>query len=178
MLDVRELIRRVGLGDGIRRVARDMGVSRKTVAKYLEWATGQGGDELLGHRHARRQDERGNKGHGKSRRKLRNHTTRGQNHRNPPWPTPETGSTAIRSDILILAPREELTRSTPRSGVSRAASCLPLYRNARSVSIEKLALMQMFNAAMWAKRTRVVRSVLFSSGGHEWPAEKRHCSAR
>ena len=42
VLDVRELIRRIGLGDGIRRVARDMGVSRKTVAKYLKWASEQG----------------------------------------------------------------------------------------------------------------------------------------
>ena len=42
MLDVRELIRRVGLGDGVRRVARDMGVSRKTVAKYVKWASEQG----------------------------------------------------------------------------------------------------------------------------------------
>ena len=42
MLDVRELIRRVGLGDGVRRVARDMGVSRKTVAKHLRWASLQG----------------------------------------------------------------------------------------------------------------------------------------
>jgi transposase len=42
VLDVRELIRRVRLGDGVRRVARDMRVSRKTVAKYVSWATGQG----------------------------------------------------------------------------------------------------------------------------------------
>jgi len=42
VLDVRELIRRVGLGDGVRRVARDMGVSRKTAAKYLRWASLRG----------------------------------------------------------------------------------------------------------------------------------------
>lgn len=42
VLDVRELIRRIGLGDGVRRVARDMGVSRKTVTRYLRWASEQG----------------------------------------------------------------------------------------------------------------------------------------
>lgn len=42
VLDVRELIRRVRLGDGVRRIARDMGVSRKTVAKYEKWASEQG----------------------------------------------------------------------------------------------------------------------------------------
>lgn len=42
MLDVRELIRRVGLGDGVRRVACDMGVSRKTVTRYMKWASEQG----------------------------------------------------------------------------------------------------------------------------------------
>jgi transposase len=42
VLDIRELIRRVQLGEGDRRVARDLGVSRKTVAKYREWADREG----------------------------------------------------------------------------------------------------------------------------------------
>jgi transposase len=42
VLDIRELIRRVHLGEGDRRVARDLGVSRKTVVKYREWADREG----------------------------------------------------------------------------------------------------------------------------------------
>jgi transposase len=42
VLDIRELIRRLQLGEGDRRVARDLGVSRKTVAKYREWADREG----------------------------------------------------------------------------------------------------------------------------------------
>ena len=42
VLDVRELVRRVRLGDGVRRIARDMGVSRKTVGKYVKWASEKG----------------------------------------------------------------------------------------------------------------------------------------
>jgi transposase len=42
VLDIRELIRRVQMGEGDRRVARDLGVSRKTVAKYREWAAQEG----------------------------------------------------------------------------------------------------------------------------------------
>jgi transposase len=37
-LDIRELIRRVQLGDTDRRIARDLQVSRKTVRKYRTWA--------------------------------------------------------------------------------------------------------------------------------------------
>jgi hypothetical protein len=37
-LDIRELIRRVQLGDTDRRIARDLQVSRKTVRKYRAWA--------------------------------------------------------------------------------------------------------------------------------------------
>jgi transposase len=36
------MVRRLQLGDGIRRVAREMQVSRKTVAKYREWAEREG----------------------------------------------------------------------------------------------------------------------------------------
>jgi len=45
VLDVREVVRRVQLGEGDRRIARDLGMSRKTVTKYRAWAAGQG---LLG----------------------------------------------------------------------------------------------------------------------------------
>jgi transposase len=41
-LDVREILRRIRLGDGHREVARDLGVSRKTVAKYGRWARDRG----------------------------------------------------------------------------------------------------------------------------------------
>lgn len=38
MLDIREMVRRIQAGDGDRRIARDMQVSRKTVTKYRTWA--------------------------------------------------------------------------------------------------------------------------------------------
>jgi transposase len=41
-LDIREVIRRLQLGEGDRRIARDLQVSRKTVGKYREWAAAQG----------------------------------------------------------------------------------------------------------------------------------------
>ena len=46
MLEIRELIRRVQLGDTDRRIARDLQVSRKTVRKYRAWA--QQHDVLVG----------------------------------------------------------------------------------------------------------------------------------
>lgn len=44
MLDVREILRRLQLGQGDREVSRELHVSRKTVTKYRLWASGQ---ELL-----------------------------------------------------------------------------------------------------------------------------------
>jgi transposase len=41
-LDIREILRRLQAGDGDRRIARDLQVSRKTVSKYRAWAAGQG----------------------------------------------------------------------------------------------------------------------------------------
>jgi transposase len=41
-LDIREVIRRLQLGEPDRRIARDLQVSRKTVGKYREWAAAQG----------------------------------------------------------------------------------------------------------------------------------------
>jgi transposase len=41
-LDVRELIRRMQLGEGIRRIARELHLSRKTVSKYRAWAEREG----------------------------------------------------------------------------------------------------------------------------------------
>jgi transposase len=41
-LDVREILRRLQVGEGDREVSRDLHVSRKTVAKYRLWAQGQG----------------------------------------------------------------------------------------------------------------------------------------
>jgi hypothetical protein len=38
VLDIREVIRRVQLGDTDRRIARDLHISRKTVTKYRAWA--------------------------------------------------------------------------------------------------------------------------------------------
>jgi len=38
VLDIRELIRRVQLGEADRQIARDLQVSRKTVTKYRVWA--------------------------------------------------------------------------------------------------------------------------------------------
>jgi transposase len=40
-LDVRELMRRIRAGETDRAIARDLGVARKTVAKYRTWASGQ-----------------------------------------------------------------------------------------------------------------------------------------
>jgi len=41
VLEIRELIRRVQLGETDRQIARDLQVSRKTVKKYREWAQRQ-----------------------------------------------------------------------------------------------------------------------------------------
>jgi transposase len=41
-LDIREVIRRLQLGERDRRIARDLQISRKTVRKYHEWAASQG----------------------------------------------------------------------------------------------------------------------------------------
>ena len=40
--DVRELLRRLRVGDADRRIARDLGLGRNTVARYRSWARGQG----------------------------------------------------------------------------------------------------------------------------------------
>jgi transposase len=40
--DIRELIRRMQRGEPDRRIARDLSVSRNTVARYRQWATDQG----------------------------------------------------------------------------------------------------------------------------------------
>ncbi len=40
--DVRELLRRLQLGDPDRRIARELGVGRNTVARYRRWAAGRG----------------------------------------------------------------------------------------------------------------------------------------
>jgi hypothetical protein len=40
-LDIREILRRLQLGDRDRRIARDLHISRKTVGKYREWAAAQ-----------------------------------------------------------------------------------------------------------------------------------------
>lgn len=42
VLDIREVIRRLQLGEWDRRIARDLQVSRKTVGKYRAWAAAQG----------------------------------------------------------------------------------------------------------------------------------------
>lgn len=42
VLDIREMVRRFRLHEKDRRVAREMGLSRNTVAKYRQWARGQG----------------------------------------------------------------------------------------------------------------------------------------
>jgi transposase len=42
VLDIREMVRRIQAGDGDRRIARELQVSRKTVTKYRAWATGVG----------------------------------------------------------------------------------------------------------------------------------------
>ena len=41
-MDIREMLRRFQAGDGDRRIARDLGASRKTVSKYRAWATTAG----------------------------------------------------------------------------------------------------------------------------------------
>jgi transposase len=41
-LDVREILRRLQLGQGDRAIARDLTVSRKTVTKYRQWAAAAG----------------------------------------------------------------------------------------------------------------------------------------
>jgi hypothetical protein len=41
-LDIREILRRLQLGERDRRIARDLHISRKTVGKYHEWAAAQG----------------------------------------------------------------------------------------------------------------------------------------
>jgi transposase len=41
-LDIREIVRRLQLGQGDRAIARDLTTSRKTVAKYRAWAATQG----------------------------------------------------------------------------------------------------------------------------------------
>src|SRR5512134_294833 len=40
--DIRELLRRLQLGEPDRRIARDLGLSRNTVARYRQWAKDQG----------------------------------------------------------------------------------------------------------------------------------------
>jgi len=42
VLDIREILRRLQLGQGHRAIARDLGTSRKTVAKYHTWAQAEG----------------------------------------------------------------------------------------------------------------------------------------
>jgi FixJ family two-component response regulator len=36
--DIREILRRLQLGEPDRRIARDLGVGRNTVARYRQWA--------------------------------------------------------------------------------------------------------------------------------------------
>ena len=40
--DIREILRRLQLGEPDRRIARDLGVGRNTIARYRQWATDQG----------------------------------------------------------------------------------------------------------------------------------------
>ena len=40
--DIREILRRLHLGEPDRRIARDLGISRNTVAHYRGWATRHG----------------------------------------------------------------------------------------------------------------------------------------
>jgi hypothetical protein len=42
VIDIREILRRLHLGEPDRRIARDLGVSRNTVAHYRVWATRHG----------------------------------------------------------------------------------------------------------------------------------------
>jgi hypothetical protein len=38
VIDIREILRRLQLGEPDRRIARDLGVGRNTVARYRQWA--------------------------------------------------------------------------------------------------------------------------------------------
>ena len=40
--DIREILRRLQLGEPDRRIARDLGVGRNTVARYRDWARRHG----------------------------------------------------------------------------------------------------------------------------------------
>ena len=40
--DIRELVRRLRMGEPDRRIARDLGMSRNTVARYRAWAEARG----------------------------------------------------------------------------------------------------------------------------------------
>ena len=42
MLDIREILRRLQLGQGERELSRDLTVSRKTITKYRRWAEAEG----------------------------------------------------------------------------------------------------------------------------------------
>ena len=42
MTDIREIVRRLQRGEPDRRIARDLGVGRNTIARYRQWATRQG----------------------------------------------------------------------------------------------------------------------------------------
>ena len=49
VLDVREMVRRFRMGESVRRIARELRLSRTTVKKYHEWASEKGlleGEEL------------------------------------------------------------------------------------------------------------------------------------
>ena len=43
MTDIREILRRLQLGEPDRRIARDLDISRNTVARYRVWAARHGG---------------------------------------------------------------------------------------------------------------------------------------
>ena len=42
MLDIREVLRHIQAGESDRRIARDLGITRRTAGKYREWATRHG----------------------------------------------------------------------------------------------------------------------------------------
>ena len=42
VLDIREVLRRLRLGETARQVARNLGLARGTVAKYRRWAEQEG----------------------------------------------------------------------------------------------------------------------------------------
>jgi transposase len=42
VIDIREVLRRLHMGEPDRRIARDLGLSRNTVARYRQWATAHG----------------------------------------------------------------------------------------------------------------------------------------